>query len=208
MGRPLEHGTDTGTALLAAAEAILAEKGIDAISVRQVAGEVGVTTRAVYTVFGGKEGLLAALASRGHEVLRQRLVECDFQQDSINDLVNIGFNGFRNFALSHPHLYRLSFERTPPNLATHTKVLEASRPGLKLLIEHFKRAQEKGFIKAGDPKRLALTFHALCVGLSNWELSLSPSPTGSGMGILVPSTEIEQIWMDSLSELLSGFSKK
>ena len=62
MGRPKEHDDATATALLKAAERAIEDRGVDALSVRGVAADVGVSTRAVYSVFGSREALVAALA--------------------------------------------------------------------------------------------------------------------------------------------------
>ena len=65
MGRPREHDEETRAALRAATERIVAESGIGAFSVRAVAREVGTTTRAVYSLFGSKEGLLVDALAQG-----------------------------------------------------------------------------------------------------------------------------------------------
>jgi AcrR family transcriptional regulator len=62
MGRPKEHGVQTRTALLTSAAAIMHQEGRGAVTVRRVADEVGTTTRAVYSLFGDKEGLLRELS--------------------------------------------------------------------------------------------------------------------------------------------------
>lgn len=54
----------TRQALLEAAERLFAERGYRATPVRQIAEEVGVVPQTVYDVFGGKRGLLKALADR------------------------------------------------------------------------------------------------------------------------------------------------
>ena len=57
MGRPREHDDATRARLLHAAEHLSATKGFEAITVRAVAEEADTTTRAVYALFGSKEGL-------------------------------------------------------------------------------------------------------------------------------------------------------
>jgi AcrR family transcriptional regulator len=64
MGRPREHHQHTAAALLDAAERIVEEDGVDALSIRQVAGASSETTRAVYSLFGSKDGLVVALGRR------------------------------------------------------------------------------------------------------------------------------------------------
>ena len=112
MGRPREHDERTRAALLAAAERLIDEHGPDAASVRTVADEVGTTTRAVYSVFGSKQGLLEALATRWFEVLNEAIEGVPATDDPGADLVEVGVQAFRRSALEHPSLYRLVFLRS------------------------------------------------------------------------------------------------
>ena len=69
MGRPKEHDERTGASVLEAAERIVDGASLEALSVRHVAEEVGTTTRAVYSVFGSKEGVIVVLGIRAFEML-------------------------------------------------------------------------------------------------------------------------------------------
>ena len=62
--KPYHHG-DLRSALLVAAEADLAENGIEAFSLRQVARRAGVSHAAPAQHFGDANGLLTALATEG-----------------------------------------------------------------------------------------------------------------------------------------------
>ena len=61
---PYHHG-DLAAALLAAAEAELAEKGVEAFSLRSVAKRAGVSHAAPAHHFGDATGVLTALATEG-----------------------------------------------------------------------------------------------------------------------------------------------
>ena len=77
MGRPREHDDETRAALRAATERIVSESGVGAFSVRGVAREVGTTTRAVYSLFGSKEGLLVdAMAQTAYAFLADGRTYC------------------------------------------------------------------------------------------------------------------------------------
>ena len=54
VGRRRQHDAHTASALLDAAEEILQDDGVDALSVRTVAARIGTSTRAVYSVFGSR----------------------------------------------------------------------------------------------------------------------------------------------------------
>src|SRR6516165_7239233 len=110
MGRPREHDDETAAALLVAAERIVEEHGPDALSVRGVAGDVGTTTRAVYSLFGSKEGLIAALGAHAFDLLRAGLDALPTTNDPAADLIAAGLM-FRCFAIEHPSLFAIGVQR-------------------------------------------------------------------------------------------------
>src|SRR4051794_30585471 len=119
MGRPRLHDEHTAEALLDAAEAIVAGGGPDALSIRRVAEQAGTTTRAVYSLFESKEGLLVALGNRAFEILGSWIADMPRTEDPAADLVNAAVMNFRHWALEHPALFRIAFQRNeiPPQLA-------------------------------------------------------------------------------------------
>jgi AcrR family transcriptional regulator len=111
MGRPREHDERTREDLRAAAELLVAEGGPDALSVRAVAGEAGTTTRAVYSIFGSKDGLVAALAQTAFELLYDNIDRLPETDDPVADLVAVGTKVVRGLVREHPALYRIAFQR-------------------------------------------------------------------------------------------------
>ena len=114
MGRPREHREDTRDALRAAAERIVAGDGYGALSVRAVAEEAGTTTRAVYSLFGSKDGLVDTLAASAFDFLYTTIDALPETDDPAADLVDVGLLALRRLALEHPALYRIAFQRVVP----------------------------------------------------------------------------------------------
>src|SRR5215471_18663377 len=102
MGRPREHGPAMREALLDSAEALTARGGPEALSVRTVADAADTTTRAVYSVFGSKDGLLAGLAQRGFEILGASISALPTTGDPAHDLVEAAIHVFRAMAIGNP----------------------------------------------------------------------------------------------------------
>lgn len=182
-------------ALLEAAERAIHRGGFEAVSVRGLADEVGTTTRAVYSLFGSKDGLLVALGARAFEMLGTAVLELPDTEDPAADLVQAAAMVFRRFATSHPILFRIGVQRTlvGPELAARFDAarLEALA-GLKAKMSRLERA---GLLK-GRPIGSALChFHALCEGLAAMELR----------GALTPGEE-ERIWRDAFSALVAGLA--
>ena len=170
MGRPRIHDDTTRDELLAAAELLIAERGIDAVTVRDVARKAGTTTRAVYVLFGSKEQLLEALARRGFELLMSGIAAVPPSSDPARDLVNRSVRGFRPFALEHPDLFRLFF--TPQrSTAMAGRAATASRlTAYGQLVALVERVQRTGLLGSVSVEEATMLWDALCTGLALREI--------------------------------------
>jgi AcrR family transcriptional regulator len=195
MGRPKEHDERTAAALLVAAERIVLAHGLDGLSVRRVADEVGTTTRAVYSLFGSKDGLLVALGARAFELLGESITALAATDDPAVDLVEAGVAVFRRFAIEHPTLFRIGVQRTllAPDLAGRFRA--AARIAFAGLEARMSRLESAGLLGPRTVGDAACEFHALCEGLAAVELR--------GM---MPSGEEIRIWRDALAALVAGFA--
>lgn len=112
--KPYHHG-DLRAALLAAAEVEIAQHGIEAFSLRQVARRAGVSHAAPAHHFGDANGLLTALAAHGFRqfLAAQAVREAKVDRNPRDQLIAAGL-GYVDFAMSRPALFRLLFgsERT------------------------------------------------------------------------------------------------
>jgi AcrR family transcriptional regulator len=182
-------------ALLEAAERAVQAGGVDAVSVRGVAEEAGTTTRAVYSLFGSKEGLLVALGARAFEMLGSAVRALPETEDPAEDLVEAGVAVFRRFVTEHPILFRIGFQHrlAPPERAAE---FDAARldalAGLVAKVTRLKRSHLLGGRTVPDA---TAHFDALCEGLADMELR----------GTLPPGEE-EHIWRDALSALVAGLA--
>ncbi len=113
--KPYHHG-DLRAALLVAAEAELAEKGIEAFSLRQVAKRAGVSHAAPAHHFGDANGMLTALAAEGYRQFRaaQAAREAVADGDARAQLIAAGL-GYVDFATTRPALFRLLFGSARPD---------------------------------------------------------------------------------------------
>jgi len=71
------HHGDLHQALIEAGQDLLAERGVDGFSLREVARRIGVSPSAPAHHFGDTRGLLTAIATRGFNELKQRLEHAD-----------------------------------------------------------------------------------------------------------------------------------
>jgi AcrR family transcriptional regulator len=194
LGRPREHDEHTAALLLAAAERAVEDSGPDALSVRGVAGDVGTTTRAVYSLFGSKDGLIAALGAQAFEFLRAGLAELPQTDDPAADLVETGLV-FRRLAIERPTLYSIGVERSARGLPSWQVVCDAADAASAVLLEHVARLEDAGLLGEQTVTEATLEFHALCEGLATLERRGTRTPF-----------DAERVWRAGLRSLIAGFA--
>ena len=195
MGRTRIHDDATADALLDAAEMILDAEGVAGLTVRRVADRVGVSTRAVYSTLGSKEGLLQELGVRAYDTLGSMVDALPLTSDPAGDLVSAGVDGFRAFAIGHPGLFRIGIQLTdaPPALRPHIRA--AADHALATLIERLERLRAAGGLDSRPLLVAASQFHATCEGLAAAELR----------GTLAHTTDPVGIWVSGLAALVRGW---
>lgn len=193
MGRPRLHGDRTREELLAAAEAMVAENGADALSLRRLATAVGTTTRAVYSVFGNRQGLISALYREAFQVLIRRVEALPVTADPRADLMTAGLKGFRGYALEHPHLFRLVFERMIPEERLAPTDLSAGSEARDVARRLVQRCLDAGLLGDRPVELVVNQFHALAQGLAAMELQ------GRFRGV-----DPVLVWTDAMKALLTG----
>ena len=158
MGRPREHDEHTAAALLRAAERTIQDHGPDALSVRGIATEVGTSTRAVYSLFGSKEGLIAALGAHAFDLLRSGLDDLATTDDPGRRPRSAAGLMFRRFATEHPSLFAIGVQRS---IATPRLWEERVRPAAERALTTLKsrvyapsrrRPAPRAHRRRGDPR--------------------------------------------------------
>ncbi|MBL9046052.1 MAG: TetR/AcrR family transcriptional regulator [Tabrizicola sp.] len=114
--RPYHHG-DLRAALLSAAEAELADRGIEGFSLRSVAKRAGVSHAAPAHHFGDVVGLLTALAADGFRRFQATLDAQEVGASGPRDRAVRAGLGYMRFAVERPALFRLIFSSAKPSFA-------------------------------------------------------------------------------------------
>lgn len=96
------------TALLETAAELIATQGSAGLTLRRLADEVGTSTMAVYTHFGGMQNLRQEIRREGFARLRDHLDAVATTADSLADLAWLGWAYYDN-AVENPNLYRVMF---------------------------------------------------------------------------------------------------
>lgn len=98
--RKYHHGDIPGQLILAGVDAI-ERLGVDRLSLRELARQIGVSPNAPYRHFESKDLYLIALATKGFNMLTE-------VSEGVDDLSTLG-KAFIGFALRHPNLFALMF---------------------------------------------------------------------------------------------------
>ena len=106
--RSTYHHGDLRTALIRAADEIIAEGGIEAFSLRAAAQRAGVSPGAPAHHFGSAKGLLTEVALLAFERLGQAIEEVGHSDDVAADVRALSL-AFVTFVLDHPGHFRLMF---------------------------------------------------------------------------------------------------
>jgi AcrR family transcriptional regulator len=199
VGRPRQHDEETRAALRAAAERLLAEGGPAAFSVRAAAKEARTTTRAVYTLFGSKDGLLVdALAQGAFEYLADAVAGLAETDDVVADLIEVGPGAFRRLVMEHPALYRIAFQRIAPGLRAGPELTAARERAWAGLLGKVRRVADAGLLGNKEVSEAAVEFNALMEGLANAELR-------GAVFRNLPAGGEERAWREALTTLVRGF---
>ena len=169
------HTEDLATRLVDEAGRILSAEGAAALSLRRLATATGTSTMAVYTLFGDKQGLIAAMYRAGFErlgnTLRGSVVGVD---DPLTALANLGI-AYRSAALANPHLYDLMFGRPVASYEPDTETKEVADAAYRPLVEGVQRCLDSGALVArpaeGAAERIGLYLWAVSHGMVSLELA-------------------------------------
>ena len=198
MGRPREHNEETRAALRAAAEQLLTEGGPAAFSVRAVAEKAGTTTRAVYSLFGSKDGLLVdALAQSAFEFLVTGIEALPVTDDAVSDLLDVG-RVFRRLVIEHPAWYRIAFQRVVPGLDPGPELTAAREEAWAQLRAKVQRVADVGLLGDKPVNDARVEFNAMLEGLANAELRGAVFPN-------LPAGHEDEAWRTALSTVVHGF---
>ena len=105
MNRDTYHHGDLRAVILAEAACLVAQHGADAVSLRQLAREAGVSHAAPAHHFTDRRGLFTALAAEGFRLLAQALT------DARPRFLDAAL-AYVRFAIGHPGYYAVMFDRS------------------------------------------------------------------------------------------------
>jgi AcrR family transcriptional regulator len=189
--RPYHHG-NLRSALLDAAERTMRERGVQELSLRELAREVGVSHGAPRRHFADRQALLDALAETGFERLRRELRAAvgDAGDDFETRLRETGAAYIR-FATRDPALLELMFAGKHRDDADSLQ--EAAERAFAVMLELILQGQADGRLEPGDPERVGFVLFATIQGIASLLTS----------GMVAPE-QLDELLTDSIAHFLRG----
>ena len=157
-------------AVLDVAIRLLVEEGSTALTMRRVAAEVGCSTTVLYTLFGGKPGLVDALWREGFDRLWQAETAAPIAADPLGRLAALG-HAYRAHALANPDYYRLMFGGAIPGFRPSAEALAASRQTFQVLVDAVGKGIAAGILRPEDPELVASVLWATVHGVVSLQLA-------------------------------------
>jgi len=144
--------------ILAAALRLIDSEGLDALSMRRLAAELGVDPMAIYHHLPGKRALLAGVAELAFGELRLPAEDGGPWQEQVRAFAR----AYRDLVLAHP------------NLALHLiRDLDAGGPALLAANESLYAALERAGL---PPRQVARAADLIIDYLHGWALAAAPGP--------------------------------
>jgi AcrR family transcriptional regulator len=180
---------------MAVALRLLEESGPEALQARTLTAEIGTSTQAVYTLFGGMPGLFEALVVDGFARFASHVSAVPQTDDPVADFFTQG-RAFCDWALAHPQLYRLMFGLTGGRLRRHAG-LEMTVTGTLLdfpegqaaadvMVHSLERVIAAGRIRPVDPIVAAGQFLSATHGYVLLEIAGAFGREGRGGEVIGP----------------------
>jgi AcrR family transcriptional regulator len=132
MTRHPKHD-DPQAAILAAARALILEKGPEQLSLREVARRSTYSPAALYEYFDGKDALITAVADESLAQLTAALRRVATDLPTAQRLVALGL-AYVRFAHDHPYHFRLIFQQLPARRQSLAEPVSATSP-YRLVLE-------------------------------------------------------------------------
>jgi AcrR family transcriptional regulator len=182
--RSYHHG-NLRAALITAGLKLIEEKGVRALTLREIGTQVGVSRSAAYRHFADKEDLLAAISEAGFAQFADALdlARRNAPQDFASRLTAMAL-AYVRFATKHPAHYEVMFGSlgSSPESGDPTKERgsESAVRAFSILLQTIRDGQQSGHVRSGDPVALARLVWAQVHGIST--LRLEPDLAAHGAG--------------------------
>lgn len=166
------------TRLCAVAETLFAERGLHAVTMRELARALGVSAMTAYRYFRDKDEILAAVRAAAFDRFAEALERAasTAKGNAVTRSNAVG-RAYLNFAFSEPNAYKLMFDVNQSDSARFPDLVRAGARARLTMSAHMKGLVAAGYL-TGDAETLGQIFWAMVHGLVMLQLTgrLDPKP--------------------------------
>lgn len=189
--RPYHHG-NLRAALLARAESTVRERGVQALSLRELAREVGVSHGAPRRHFPDRQALLDALAESGFVRLGADLrASVDGAGEEFQARLEATAAAYVRFATRDAALLELMFAGKHDDQSGELN--EAAERAFSVMMELIRQGQDEGILEPGEPERVGLVLFATIQGIA-----------ALVTGGIVGADQVDALVADAIAHFLRG----
>lgn len=152
--------------ILDAASALINRHGVAALSMREVAGLVGMRAQSLYEYFPSKNALLNVLFRQGFALATERLLALP-DADTAEERLKASVRDFLRFCVDNPGRFHLMLQRTVPDFEPSPESYATAAASLQVMVE---RAADAGITRDADIDVL----RALISGLAGEQIANEP----------------------------------
>jgi AcrR family transcriptional regulator len=163
--------------LCGVAEKLFAERGLHAVTMRELARALGVSPMTAYRYFEDKEEILAAVRAAAFERFAGALERAGaVKGDAAARAAAVG-RAYIDFAFKEPNAYKLMFDVRYTDDGRFPDLMRAGSRARRTMTAYIKGLVAEGYL-AGDPEILGQIFWAMVHGLVVLQLTgrLNPKP--------------------------------
>jgi AcrR family transcriptional regulator len=167
LSRPIDRRrAQTRREILDAAWALCREQGLANLSLRELAGRVGLRAPSLYSYFGSKHDIYDAMFAEGQVQLAERLAAVTGTAPS-RESFRAGNRAFFEFCTEDPVRYQLLFQRTLGGFEPSEESYALAVANFDLLADHLRA------MGVTDPRQADL-WTAMASGLISQQLANDP----------------------------------
>ncbi len=181
-----------------AAEKLFAEHGLEAVTMRQLAGALGVSPMTPYRYFADKHAILAAVRTRAFD-RHAEVMEAAYHASANGPTTRSEALGaaYIRFALENPEAYKLMFDIRQPNEKEYPDFVRAAARSRATMTRHLLDRQEHGTFE-GDVELVGHMYWAALHGPIMLQLS----------GLLPPKLDAGTLAQSIAIAMDAGLSRK
>ena len=153
------------------------------------------STRAVYSVFGDKAGVLRALFRQAALTMTGRHEAVPVRDDPVTEILDLAL-AYRSGALEEAELYSVYLGRAAPELIPDPDDLALAFRSFDRVLAALQRCARTGRLGGRDPQDVTHELWALVHGLASLEI----------LGLLGDPESARRRWLDAVLAAMAGYA--